>query len=275
MQNRIAVERLGPSVSARPDERPRAPSTMPPAPVVVPLAPRRDDGRHATSTARAVSDWRRAAADMSPLLAPEIALLALRLMPPTVEPCLVAVRQRDRITAALPLARHGRTLAALRTDHTPRVDFVGDAASVPALWRAIVEMQGWDVFELRGVPADSPMAQRFPDLARRCGFQAYAREVGRAPYFDVRRIEERVHRRFRGDMRRLERQLGGVELERITTYDRGALNDLLRLEASGWKGHQGSAIACDAPLERYYRTLARIFARRGQLTLAFLRASVR
>ena len=73
-------------------------------------------------------------------------------------------------------------------------------------------------------------------------------------------------------MRRLERQLGGVELERIATYDRAALREVLRLEAAAWKGAVGTAIACDERLARFYGALARVFGARGRLTMAFLRA---
>jgi CelD/BcsL family acetyltransferase involved in cellulose biosynthesis len=174
--------------------------------------------------------------------------------------------------AALPLVRQGHALQALRCDHTPRVDLVGDPAALPALWRAVRHTGGWDVLELKGVPADSPLAVALPQVARDDGCAAYVRETHQVPWFSVDGIEQRIHRRFRGDMRRLERQLGGVQLERITHFDRGALADMLRLEAAAWKGAAGTAIVCDDRFARFYAALARVFARRQRLTLAFLRA---
>lgn len=176
------------------------------------------------------------------------------------------------IRAALPLARHGRTLVALRTDHTPRFDLAGDADALRAVWRGIREAKNWDVLELRMVPGDSPLATSLPHLARADGCAVHLVETHRAPWFEVDGIEERLHRRFRGDMRRLERQLGGVELERISSFDRAALGDLFRLEAAGWKGDAGTAIACDPKLVRFYMTLARVFARQRRLSISFLRA---
>ena len=266
MQNRIAVEPRGSTFAGPSSQRARIAPSAGGAPIVLAL------GQRGQSRAEALEAWRRVAADASPLLAPELALLTTKLMAPASEPWLVAVRQGGKLTAALPLARQGRTLVAVRTDHTPRVDFVGDASAVPALWYGIRSIEGWDRLELRGVPADSPIARQLPDFARRNGFRAYVREVGRAPWFDVRGIEQRIHRRFRGDMRRLERQLGGIEFERLRTLDRAALRDLVRLEASGWKGEVGSAIGCDAKLIAFYAAIGRLFARRGQLTVAFLRA---
>jgi CelD/BcsL family acetyltransferase involved in cellulose biosynthesis len=206
-----------------------------------------------------------------PLLAPELALLTARLVREP-EPLLVGAARRGTLVVALPLARQGRTLRALRSDHTPRVDAIGERAAVPALWQAIRSIDGWDTLELRGVPADSFLALELPTLARAEGCRVYVREVSRAPWFEVEGIEQRIHRRFRGDMRRLERQLGGVELERITAFDRAALRDVLRLEASSWKGRVGTAIACEARLVAFYTATARVFAMRGQLNLAFLRA---
>jgi CelD/BcsL family acetyltransferase involved in cellulose biosynthesis len=205
------------------------------------------------------------------LLAPELALLNIRLAG-VREPLLAGVRRGGALAAALPLARSGRALVALRSDHTPRVDFVGDPDAVPLLWRAMREGCTWDTLELRGVPADSPLATALASSARDDGYRVHVREVSRAPFFEVEGIEQRIHRRFRGDMRRLERQLGGIELERIPDFDREALKDVLRLEASGWKAEAGTAIASAPELVAYYTTAARVFARRGQLTLAFLRA---
>jgi CelD/BcsL family acetyltransferase involved in cellulose biosynthesis len=215
--------------------------------------------------------WARLARDNSPLLAAELSLLTARLIREE-RPLLAAVTRRGAMVAALPLARRGRTLVALRSDHTPRVDAVGDPRATAALWQAVRRLDGWDTLELRGVPSDSPLALQLPELTRADGCRAYAREISRAPWFEVEGIEQRIHRRFRGDMRRLERQLGPIELERVASFDRRALNDLLRLEALGWKGEVGTAIACESRLVRFYAATARVFASRGQLTLGFLRA---
>jgi CelD/BcsL family acetyltransferase involved in cellulose biosynthesis len=215
--------------------------------------------------------WRQLARAAPPLLAPELALLATRLMR-RPEAILVGVRRGRTLVAALPLVHRGRTLHALRSDHTPRVDVVGDPAALPQLWHAARDAAPWHVLELRGVPADSPLATALPDLARADGCAVCVRETGRSPWMVPDGIEQRIHRRFRGDMRRLERQLGGVQLERVTAFDRAALRDFFRLEAAGWKGTAGTAIACDERLRAFYAGVARIFAARGQLSIAFLRA---
>ncbi len=217
------------------------------------------------------AQWSRLGRLGPPLLAAELALLTAKLVQEP-EPLLVGAARRGTLVAALPLARRGRTLRALRSDHTPRVDAIGDGTAAPVLWRAIRAVDGWDTLELRGVPADSFLARELPGMARAERCSVYVREVSRAPWFEVQGIEQRIHRRFRGDMNRLERQLGGVELERVTAFDRSALREVLQLEASSWKGRAGTAIACEGRLVAFYAATARVFARRGQLTIAFLRA---
>ena len=227
--------------------------------------------RKSAAFREALVQWARIAHE-SPLLAPELSLLTARLLREP-QPLLVGATQRGAMVAALPLARRGRSLVALRSEHTPRFDSVGsDPLALAMVWEAIRRLDGWDTLELRGVPSDSPLALLLPELARADGCRAYAREIARAPWFEVDGIEQRIHRRFRGDMRRLERQLGGVTLERVTTFDRSALSDVLRLEAMGWKGEGRTAIACEARLVTFYAAVARVFAARGQLTLGFLHA---
>ena len=227
--------------------------------------------RPCPAEASTLQAWRAAAHDAPPMLAPEFALLTARLMRER-EWLLVGARAGETLVSALPLVRRGRTLLALRSDHTPRVDAVGDADALPAVWRAILGARGWDVLELRGVPEDSPLARVLPEMAVDDGCRVTVREVSRAPWFAIEGIEQRIHRRFRGDMRRLERQLGGVELERIERFDRAAMRDVVRLEAAAWKGAAGSAIGCDADLVRFYTALTRVFAARGHASIAFLRA---
>jgi CelD/BcsL family acetyltransferase involved in cellulose biosynthesis len=205
------------------------------------------------------------------LFAPELAILTAR-MTDTPELWLFGGQRGGALVAALPLARSGRTLRAVRSEHTPRIDMAGEPSALPALWRAIHDDQGWDVLELPRVPVDSPLAVALPVLARSEGCMVSVRNAHRSPFFLIEGIEQRIHRRFRGDMARLERHLGGVELERVSTFRQEALRDVLRLEAAAWKGAAGTAISCDARIIRYYAALARVFSREHRLSLAFLRA---
>ena len=123
-------------------------------------------------------------------------------------------------------------------------------------------------------PPTRSLARELPALARaRAAAASYVREVSRAPWFEVEGIEQRIHRRFRGDMRRLERQLGGVELERIArlrSRARCARSCASRRRAG--RDGPGRRSRAKPSLVAFYAATARVFARRGQLTLAFLRA---
>jgi CelD/BcsL family acetyltransferase involved in cellulose biosynthesis len=265
MQNRIAVALSEHPSAAAPNGR----RTTVPADETEPFALRIE--RKNPAFAEALAQWKKLAREAPPMLAPEFVLLTARFLRET-EVILFGARRGDTLTAALPMARRGRTLVAVHGDHTPRVDLVGEAASIPTLWRALREAGGWDVIEMRAVPADSPLSLMLPELARKARCRIHVRETSRAPWFLVDKIERRLHRRFRGDMNRLERQMGGVELERVSAFDRKALGDVMQLEAAAWKGAAGTAIACDPRLTAFYAALARVFAQRGALTIAFLRA---
>jgi CelD/BcsL family acetyltransferase involved in cellulose biosynthesis len=266
MQSRVAAQplvvpqaRLGrPDLSAEPRHD------------IEPLAVRID--RRSRSFTATMGRWRTCAAGALPFVTPEFLLLVHDLEGRPEAWLHGAERDSGDIVAALPLVRRGRTLVALRGEHSPRFDLAGDESALPTLWRSVRDRGDWDTLELLGVPACSALAVGLPDLARRDGYEARVRETHRAPWFLATDIEQRVHRRFRGDMRRLERQLGGVELERVSRFDHDALREALRLEAAAWKGAAGTAIACDERLVRFYAAVARLFARRGQLTIAFLRA---
>ena len=79
--------------------------------------------------------------------------------------------------------------------------------------------------------------------------------------------------RWKWRRRRREFEREGAVRFRTTTGGPGLdrdLDALLRVEASGWKGRQGTAILCRAQDERLYREFAHAAAERGWLRLALL-----
>jgi CelD/BcsL family acetyltransferase involved in cellulose biosynthesis len=206
-----------------------------------------------------------------PFVTPEwLAILGALASPG--EPLIYGVRRGDQLVAALPLALAHRTLYALANDHTPRFDLIGDPAALPAIFARLLRDPRWDSLELSHVPADSALATVLPELAAAAGLRTHVQPAEWSPYFALDKFEERLGSKFRGNLRRRAKKLPDLAFERIDVYDRDALDEGLALEAAGWKGGLGTAIACNARLTRFYHALARSFARRGQLTLAFLRA---
>ena len=78
-------------------------------------------------------------------------------------------------------------------------------------------------------------------------------------------------RRLAQRRRALERDLGTV---RVVDHadDAGAQEDFLALEAGGWKGTEGTAMASDPAHAEFFRDMAGQFAKAGRLQLRSLRA---
>jgi CelD/BcsL family acetyltransferase involved in cellulose biosynthesis len=177
--------------------------------------------------------------------------------------------------------RAGRTwLVSPANDHSCRFEWVlgrdpGSAAA--ALWGHLRERLRWDVLLLRDVPRDGPTSTLVEQLAR-----ADRHLVGRWASVASPRLalgggsaEERTSAKFRANLRRRARrlhELGAVALRRdgAPADADGALADFLALEASGWKGEGGTAIALDPALVRFYEGIVRDAARRGTLAVRAL-----
>ena len=83
----------------------------------------------------------------------------------------------------------------------------------------------------------------------------------------------------RSELRRQRRKLGeelGAEVEVIDRPDTmAAIDDFLTLEASGWKGEEGTALASQAGSSELFRRMCAGFAARGRLQIRTLRAGER
>jgi len=217
---------------------------------------------------------------------------------------LVAERRRRRI-AGVP----ARLLRSLTDYHSYRFDLwldpgpAGDAAA-----RALIAYLGhrgdWDAVELWSVPACDAAAARLVAAAREARMPVGDWQVMISPYLPLpssaAELDRQLSSKFRGNLRRCARKLeaivGPLALERIdgrasaaavgsatyadaaavdsATLD-SALDEGFALEAAGWKGDLGTAIACDPRLRARYRALAHAFAARGRLACYFLKAGPR
>jgi CelD/BcsL family acetyltransferase involved in cellulose biosynthesis len=90
-------------------------------------------------------------------------------------------------------------------------------------------------------------------------------------------VEARVDAKFRQNLRRRRRRLaehGKVTYVQVAGKDANeldcALADFFVIEASGWKGRGGTAIAQRPELVGFYTQIARDASKRGALTLGFL-----
>jgi CelD/BcsL family acetyltransferase involved in cellulose biosynthesis len=218
--------------------------------------------------------WRELARGAPPFLAPEFFVLGEALAG-AGRPLVATAWDGDRLVGALPLMRDGRTLVSLRSEHHPWFDYTGAADEIAAVWRGLVADPGWDRLILHAVPADSPLATHLPAVALRDLGVSVVREERRSPYFVLPRFEERLAHKHLQNVKRCERKLGEHSLERIPRYDRAALREGLEIEAMAWKRAAGTSIDADPATVHFYTALTRLFGRRGQLSLEFLRAGGR
>ncbi|MHB8418014.1 MAG: GNAT family N-acetyltransferase [Myxococcales bacterium] len=191
---------------------------------------------------------------------------------------VVAVYRDGRLTAAAALLRRSASyrglrhvcLTALANPHSSRFDVLAESpADLRALWQALRSAGGWDAIELRDVP-EAGRAVELVELARQEGFATGAWESMQTPYvkLDERKISAKLGQNLRRRRRRLE-ELGAVEVREITGGEEldAFLERAFALEASGWKGREGTAIACQPATRAFYRALAREAERQGWLSL--------
>lgn len=170
-------------------------------------------------------------------------------------------------------------LLAPANDHSCRFEWaLGPDASgaIAALWAHLRDRMRWSVLVLRDVPREGPTSTVLEALARADRHLTGRWESMRSPRIALggRPAEERASAKFRSNLRRRWRRLsemGAVAVKRTDGGDvEGALAELLALEASGWKGERGSAIALDPALVRFYSRMAHDAAARGGLAIRAL-----
>jgi CelD/BcsL family acetyltransferase involved in cellulose biosynthesis len=219
---------------------------------------------------------------------------AEHLATPLAEPLLLCVRRAGMLAAALPILVEKRAVGgiparvyrSLSDDHSPRFDLAArDRDALLRLKGHLAADRRWDVIELREVADGDTRAAALCELLARDGFPTARWASQRSPFWTLpptvdaldREISAKLRANLRRRARNLASELGPVTLELVTGGDTldGALADAFALEASGWKGAAGTAIAHDARLAARYRAIAGLHASRGELAIYFLRAGER
>lgn len=245
--------------------------------------------------------WERLRAEMAaqgrargPFLSPAwFAVYAASLATGPEALVLLVAHRAGEVVGILPLLRErrrlsgvpARVLRSLSDDHSQRFDLIAaDDEAARAMFRHLARNPDWDVLELRELPASGPCAAlALVDAARHAGLPTAAWPAMRSPRLPLPASAEALERsfspKFRANLKRrrkkLEAEVGAVALERVpndaprVVIER-ALDDGFRLEAAGYKGALGTAIACVPALRRRYTALALAFARRDALALYFL-----
>jgi len=208
---------------------------------------------------------------------------------------IVTVREGQRLIAAAPLILtttriYGvpvRRLGFFYNPHVPRADFIiAERAeeACEAIWAELRAASDWDVIQLCQLTESSDTLPRIRELAHRDRLPIGTWKSGASPRVQIDRTFDQFHQtlaaKFRSNLRnRFKRldQVGTVALDTVTGGSRlkESLDEGLRLEASGWKGEEGTAILNDARIQRFYELFAERAAERGWLRLNFLRVNGR
>lgn len=197
--------------------------------------------------------------------------------------CFYVFHEESRVAAIIPSQSRVRRRLGLTCHeiglpvhpHMPIADVLcrDDVAIDDVLrpWFRHLRETRWDCARFPQVLSQSPLAR----------MQASAKTVVRAappsnylpcdgPYDQV---QKRFSQNFRSQLRKANnrwKSVPGAEVFCATEPDavRSAFDDFLRVEASGWKGRMGTAIAQDPNLVRFYRALmeALLPSRRVRIT---------
>ncbi len=228
--------------------------------------------------------------DPSPAMEPDFLRLWLECFEPSREPVVATAKRAGRLLAALPLIFSATTLdgvsvrlgSSLGDSHVTRGGLVlgpGGLDAVPALIDAVRE-EPWDALQLRAVPREGGVLDRVVRALVEAGFLVHLESPMDSPTLPLpasyEELEARLDAKFKQNLRRRMRRLkeqGEVSLERVESLDGldGALLDAFDIEASGWKGREGSAIRARPQTVGFYAGWARALARAGALRLSFLK----
>jgi CelD/BcsL family acetyltransferase involved in cellulose biosynthesis len=247
-------------------------------------------------------DWRRlcdASGEEEVFYRPEWIQAFLNAFAPEARIILITAWSGGRLSAVLPLMRERAWLGGLpaATLTVPANVFCfriglpacrgeeGEAA-LRAVWQAVKDLPGWNLIDVSNVLEGNGL-DRLATLARADGFPVARKRTSQTLYLPIVSSPAQnppkagaqpawlagTRPKFRSHLRRARRQLeeqGKLALKHYSTADPGALERFYDLEASGWKGAEGTAIKCDPRTRRFYDAVAQAAARDAYLALDFL-----
>ncbi len=254
--------------------------------------------RHRTALDEARQVWDRlAAANPIPdVMASSLGWNAWRRSDPDLAHRIVIARRHDAPVALIALASappwswkglFARRLVSAGDLHWQcRYPITGRdvMGSMRALLEQLASEGGWDELVLGPVLADTATRRALEAAGTVLGMRPLVSDAGCAPRIVLRGTWQEFYAsrspKLRADVSHGERQLaklGPVTIEEVRG-GRGldaALDEFLRVEATGWKLREGSAIACDPLLRRRYEALAHDAAACGRFRTFLLRAGDR
>jgi CelD/BcsL family acetyltransferase involved in cellulose biosynthesis len=196
---------------------------------------------------------------------------------------VLVVGPADRPIAIAPLVKRRRPLAPLELLgvhelREPMDLLYQDASAATALARVLATLRA--TLSLKRIPADSPGLRAVAAAYRKRGV-VLNREAGACPFIQLSERyaepEGELSARRRSDLRRAQRRaesLGEVRYEILTPSPAkvdSLLEEAFRVEAAGWKGRAGTALAHDRVRRAFFGRYAMAASTTGILRLCFLR----
>jgi ribosomal protein S18 acetylase RimI-like enzyme len=248
---------------------------------------------------RIACEWRRLcdeSGDEEVFYRPEWAQAYLQAFEPNADVILISAWAGTKLRGILPLVRRRIIVGGLpivkltlpANVHSLRASLTvcpGEegAAVLKELWAVTTDLPQWDTLDVANVVEGSGL-DRLIALARADGYRAARKRTSQTLHLsiDASTPEKALTQppwlagtrpKFRSHLRRAKRQLeeqGTLELKHYSEAGPEALAKFYALEASGWKGAEGTAIKCDAQTRQFYDAVAQAAARDGYLSLDFL-----
>jgi CelD/BcsL family acetyltransferase involved in cellulose biosynthesis len=200
---------------------------------------------------------------------------------------LVTIWNGDRLDAVLPLERTGSfkglplpALSSWRHRHcllcTPLVRADGAVETLAALidW---LRGERTSIIGLQYIPTEGPFSQALAEALKAANIKpfvldGYARPVLRRAKDGETYVNEFIPRKERQELRRREKRLNEqgtlTQVALAPGEDVGRwIDEFLKLEASGWKGKEGTAMACSEANRRFLTETFAAAYQRGRLEM--------
>lgn len=190
-----------------------------------------------------------------------------------------ALRRGRRLAAVLPLYRRGRFLRSTTNAHTPEFGVVAEDDVAASALAGAVFARSPGRLELAFLDAERGLTH-WQAAAESAGYRSVQQPIIRSPYLEIgtdwaayeRSLPAGIRSEIKRRLRRLcERGELQFEIEDGSRHLDRLIAEGFRVEASGWKRAQGTAVESRSETAQFYRDLARSAAERGRLRLAFLR----
>jgi CelD/BcsL family acetyltransferase involved in cellulose biosynthesis len=199
---------------------------------------------------------------------------------------ILALHRGSELVAVCPTERRGGIRVATANWHSPTFAPLADGLEArEAVTRALLPAR-LAMVALRPLPEEDPATVAVLAAATHAGCRTLASVHMRSPYvpldgtFDEFCARKLPGRRVIKDVRRNRRGLEGEGEVSFEVHDgTEALDAVLEegyaVEAAGWQGERGTAIASDARTRGFYTEVARWAAPRGLLRIMLLRVGPR